>query len=250
MHYQRWQDHGDPLYAAPVRSCTVEGCVSRNFGRGWCSMHYARWKRYGSATFRVAGEVVDGCRVCPGCKVDKPLDGYSASTGRCKACVADQRRVSRLSLESVPLPEIHCIMCSTRFVPRSTKGNCCSESCSRARKSQIDRYYSRVDGNKQSKQRWQAENPESRVNTAARRRARKVGSQVASFGKAEIAARMAYFGNRCWMCRGPFECIDHVKPLAQGGPHILANLRPACSYCNGSKSSKWEGVKGVIALAA
>lgn len=29
------------------RICSVEGCGKRVFGRGWCSMHYARWIRHG-----------------------------------------------------------------------------------------------------------------------------------------------------------------------------------------------------------
>jgi len=50
---------------------------------------------------------------------------------------------------------------------------------------------------------------------------------------------MSYWGNKCWMCEGPFEHVDHVKPLSKGGPHILANLRPACASCNASKNDRW-----------
>ncbi len=41
------------------------------------------------------------------------------------------------------------------------------------------------------------------------------------------------------MCGGPFEEVDHVKPIAKGGWHALANLRPACFRCNNQKSDKW-----------
>ncbi|MFI1913471.1 HNH endonuclease [Nocardia sp. NPDC020380] len=50
---------------------------------------------------------------------------------------------------------------------------------------------------------------------------------------------MAYFGGRCWLCRAPYEAIDHVKPLAQGGAHCLSNLRPICSPCNLRKGDRW-----------
>lgn len=62
---------------------------------------------------------------------------------------------------------------------------------------------------------------------------------VAPFTREQLAARMAYFGNRCWICAGPFEQVDHVKPLAKGGPHMLANLRPSCAPCNNRKRARW-----------
>ena len=73
----------------------------------------------------------------------------------------------------------------------------------------------------------------------ARRRARIRGSSVVEFSAEDLALRMSYFGNKCWMCSGPFEHIDHVKPISKGGSHMLSNLRPACRSCNSSKSAKW-----------
>ena len=75
----------------------------------------------------------------------------------------------------------------------------------------------------------------------ARRRARKRTTAVQPITATQIADRMAYFGNACWMCGGAFEHIDHVKPLSKGGPHMLANLRPACRDCNQWKYNKWDG---------
>jgi 5-methylcytosine-specific restriction endonuclease McrA len=55
-------------------------------------------------------------------------------------------------------------------------------------------------------------------------------------------ARKAVFGHRCAYC-GVAESAtlelqkDHVKPIARGGPHILANLRPACPGCNSKKKN-------------
>lgn len=31
------------------RPCSIEGCTDVVWGRGWCVMHYWRWKRLGSA---------------------------------------------------------------------------------------------------------------------------------------------------------------------------------------------------------
>ncbi|MEU2002008.1 HNH endonuclease signature motif containing protein [Rhodococcus sp. NPDC019627] len=64
-------------------------------------------------------------------------------------------------------------------------------------------------------------------------------SRVAKISPERIASRMTYFGNKCWMCGGPFEHVDHVKPISKGGPHMLSNIRPACAPCNIKKGAKW-----------
>lgn len=77
------------------------------------------------------------------------------------------------------------------------------------------------------------------VRNAHLRRARKRQSSIVPFTPQQLKDKMAYWGNVCWMCGGPMQEIDHVKPLAKGGPHVLANLRPACHTCNDQKSNKW-----------
>ncbi len=29
------------------RTCSIEGCERRHYGRGWCDMHYQRWRKHG-----------------------------------------------------------------------------------------------------------------------------------------------------------------------------------------------------------
>jgi 5-methylcytosine-specific restriction endonuclease McrA len=70
------------------------------------------------------------------------------------------------------------------------------------------------------------------------RRGRKAGA-AGWATPVQIAARVAYYGGRCWMCGAPWEQIDHVKPLRVGGPNWPANLRPACGPCNGRKNGIW-----------
>jgi 5-methylcytosine-specific restriction endonuclease McrA len=65
------------------------------------------------------------------------------------------------------------------------------------------------------------------------------GCAVYPFTTDQLAAKVAYWGFRCWICSGPFEAIDHVKPLAKQGPHMLANLRPICTACNTRKRDRW-----------
>lgn len=89
-----------------------------------------------------------------------------------------------------------------------------------------------------SKKRY-AEDPEPKRETWRRRHAKKKATSVVPFALADLEAKCAYWGNRCWICRGPREAIDHVKPLDKGGYHILANLRPICRACNTRKKNQW-----------
>lgn len=88
--------------------------------------------------------------------------------------------------------------------------------------------------------RWREQNPGYFSQASRKRQALKHASAVAPFTMEQLAQRMAYWGDRCWLCPdGVFETVDHVKPLSKGGPHMLANLRPACKSCNSSKGNRW-----------
>lgn len=92
---------------------------------------------------------------------------------------------------------------------------------------------------------WGAENRRRHLDGRGDRRTegRTVpGAPVTAEG---LRARFAYFGDRCWVCRVPLtsenRTKDHVKPLAAGGLHVHANLRPACRSCNSAKGDRWDG---------
>jgi 5-methylcytosine-specific restriction endonuclease McrA len=102
--------------------------------------------------------------------------------------------------------------------------------------------------------RWRARHPEKasetlrvfrkkypeRVNEKNRRQhARRKELSIVPFTMEQLEAKLSYWGHRCWMCGNPAECVDHVKPQAKRGAHILANLRPACKKCNSRKNDKW-----------
>lgn len=59
---------------------------------------------------------------------------------------------------------------------------------------------------------------------------------------AQAQARVEYFGGLCWMCRKPWEELDHVKPIARGGSNWPANLRPACGDCNRRKGARLDAL--------
>ena len=86
---------------------------------------------------------------------------------------------------------------------------------------------------------WKADHPEMVALWHAERRSRKRGAPTVPFTASQLAARIAYFAGRCWICGGVADSLDHVKPLAVGGAHMLANIRPACTSCNSSKGATW-----------
>lgn len=50
MHYRRWRRTGTPDGASSTTPdvCVIDGCGRPHKGRGWCSMHWNRWRRNGS----------------------------------------------------------------------------------------------------------------------------------------------------------------------------------------------------------
>jgi hypothetical protein len=93
---------------------------------------------------------------------------------------------------------------------------------------------------------WRTANRERFLATdrlnSQRRRAREREALIVPFTREQVFARMAYWGNRCYVCMAPWEAIDHVKPLRKGGAHCLANFRPICGYHNNRKKDRWLGV--------
>lgn len=71
----------------------------------------------------------------------------------------------------------------------------------------------------------------------ARRRAAKLHAKGDASTEA-VLFRMKFWGERCWVCKGPFDAIDHVFPLSNGGTNWPANLRPICRRCNAVKGAK------------
>ncbi len=131
-----------------------------------------------------------------------------------------------------------------------------SERVRRAKRNEAKRRWRlrNPDAMSAARARWEAANPEVRrayrrarkrmepeVNRAyvAARRARKKATTVVPISAEQIRQRIAFYGGLCWMCGGDATVIDHVKPLAAGGAHMLCNLRPACSNCNGRKGAQW-----------
>lgn len=87
-----------------------------------------------------------------------------------------------------------------------------------------------------------------------RRRARLQLVTVVAISPEQWTQRASMFGNRCVYCGVSGDVVpmtvDHVKPVAKGGAHILANLRPACKPCNCKKHDNWSPEWAARGLAA
>jgi hypothetical protein len=64
----------------PMRCCSVDGCQNLSSTRGWCQMHYKRWRRHGSvqADEPKRGATPHSCRV-EGCA--EPVDARDLCHG-------------------------------------------------------------------------------------------------------------------------------------------------------------------------
>lgn len=86
---------------------------------------------------------------------------------------------------------------------------------------------------------WKKRNPQRIILQNHRRRARVANATIVAIDEIQLLAKWEYWSGRCWMCRRVAVEWDHVKPIAMGGLHCLANLRPACRPCNAKKGAKW-----------
>lgn len=205
---------------------------------------------------RPHGTNVDGERTCNSCRIRKPLADFPRRRGcveghgpSCKPCWSDKRAADRrANLPAMLIQEAlrrdrnreNQNAASRRYHARRLAAE---PEVYRAR--QRARYWADPETRRARDRAWHAANNEASlaisVRRAQNRRARVAQVVVITFTREEFDARMAFWGDRCYMCAGPWSAVEHVKPIVAGGPHMLANLRPACTSCNTSKGGRWHG---------
>ncbi|MFI5823750.1 HNH endonuclease [Streptomyces rishiriensis] len=83
-----------------------------------------------------------------------------------------------------------------------------------------------------------------------RRLAKGGGKIVGDVTPESLAAMRLGYDNACFICKVSFEQTtlhgDHYKPIANGGDHGLANLRPLCGACNHRKQARWPISKAFL----
>jgi len=231
------------------RTCALDGCDDdRIVARGWCTRHYTRFRRYGDANYRIRGEIRDGRKICPSCSEDVRVGNYTTNSAYCRACVASKKRAKPLP-EVVPLPTIHCIQCSSQFVPRTRATYCCSQACTKAREASINRYNLAMRGREEANaatRKWYASNKSKSFDSSASYRARKIAAFVENVEREVVLERDGWI---CQLCDQPIDrsarspdpmsrSIDHRIPLARGGVHSYSNCQSAHLGCNLSKGAR------------
>lgn len=255
-HYKRWREYGDVMADVALRKsrpanpdgvcetigcsrstrarrcsehgmpkadvCTVDGCNKAARRRDLCSAHHTRLLRYGDVLADIPltrSTTLAGTCSEPGCKRRR------AARGLCGTHYGRYRRVGRLGLNPPPTEEeVAQRIATQREYQRRFK----AAEYARDPKAALARDRT-----------WRIANPEKVRLMSSDQQRRRAAARKLPFTTEQLAARLAYWGNRCWMCSGPSRTIDHVKPIVKGGWHALMNLRPACLACNSRKGSKW-----------
>jgi ribosomal protein L32E len=185
---------------------------------------------------------------CCSCGVTKPGDEFGRNSyqtdgleGRCKSCKAEYRASKKLkNAERTEFPEFkRCSTCG------QTKAG-----------SEFGRHSYQADGLRSQCKSCQAEyNAEykaaNKLNTAVKggyQRAVALGNHAEEFDGDDLEAHWAENGiskDHCRYCQVHFgalepyeQTIDHVEAIANGGPHTMQNIVPACGSCNSSKHDR------------
>lgn len=208
-----------------AEECSVNGCRTAVEARGVCVKHYNRLQRGLEINGRFLGEIKDGKKICPNCKIDKPLGDFTNSQGndiiRCWPChrgyLAEYRAKNPQPSQVETWPK-ECD-CGKIFAANKKRYRYCSSECKATFK---------------NKNNWKYMN---------RRRAKLRAAYVETFDRFEIFERDNWI---CQLCDEPIDktlkfpdrhsaTVDHITPISRGGKHERSNAQAAHNFCNSSK---------------
>jgi len=112
-------------------------------------------------------------------------------------------------------------------------------------------YKSKIEYHREKGKKYRAENPDKIAGIARRKRARKKANGWEKYTEAQV---LNMYGTNCHICGEAINLeasrkigtkgwekalhIDHVIPIAKGGPDTLANVKPSHGLCNIHKQDK------------
>lgn len=188
-------------------------------------------------------------KTCTRCVVDQPISGFNRRAASrdghqacCKACERIAKRSHYVRNREAILAEMRARNAADPTRNRQKARAWAQRNPTRSK----ERSRQWRDANRDLVREWgkafARRYPDRvRANTTIQR-AKRRGAPRVPFTAAQLTLRMSIFPG-CWICGGPKQTIDHVKPLAKGGTHMLGNLRPACIPCNCSKQDTWPFVR-------
>ena len=212
--------------------CQIPDCSNPSRTRGWCTLHYQRWRHHGDPLGGGPGPKVlvavvhpDGTKDCTECEKRLPLDDFGRDGN------AHGGRRSK------------CKKCRVKKVTKWYRDN---EERIRAR--QKAHYAANIDDIRARDSARYHRNKVERIklvtDSVHRRRARMKGAQ-SDRGINHLSLRERD-GSHCYLCGSEmsFEVlkkglynprratIEHIVPICQGGPHTWENVALSCWECN------------------
>lgn len=210
MHYLRWRRvRSDP------RSCSVGGCLRPVGSRGWCAMHYQRWRKHGTLDDRTRARHPEVCSVV-GCVKPHMARGWCS--------MHYTRWQTHGSLELVvpggdPPP-------GTKWCRRCETYESLSEfPLTRGRPSSPCKSCRAVTNHRRRVQ--------SRLRMSERYTAAEIADRdgwVCQICRKRIGRRFKWPHPRSFS-------IDHIVPTSKGGDDVKANVQAAHLHCNISKNT-------------
>lgn len=199
--------------------CGIFGCDLKHYGRGLCSKHYTRLKRHGSTDDpRPYVGLPDGMRWCGHCKTVKAETEFYPN------------RAKRDGLS------LWCKDCDRAKAQRHR-----DENREAVREYGRRRYAENREACLEEARRYREANRELHRARVKAQRAKRMGCDVEEiFTNEEILDRDGWI---CGICGDPIPrdvewpgalspSVDHIVPLAHGGPHSQANVQAAHLQCN------------------
>lgn len=188
-----------------------------------------------NAAKKIAPKVKGSHKKCPECKFTKPISEFTGNVYQndglsrtCKECQhayyeCNKTRISASNKKSQR---------KNKEKNNARKLRWAKANPLKVRKTNQLYYERNKDKITEYNKKWVKENPLARRSIAQKRNIKKKNGTIQEFTIKQLEQRMEVFGFCCSYCGGAFDHIDHLIPIARGGYHCLANLRPACQDCN------------------
>lgn len=221
-------------------TCSISGCSRPARARGWCQLHWARWRKSGNPGPAGPLRPFNDC-----CQVDECFNAPRSSTAAwCEKHYVRARRHGDPTATLIPTFDLpiatHCDRCGDEITGTPRSRRWCSELCyGRDRRNQPTQHAPCVACGGPIESSARAD----RVFCSARCAHRSRGARL----RADQLAVLT--GWVCGICQWSIDpslrwpdqycaTVDHIIPLALGGSNDASNLQLAHARCNTVKGAR------------